>query len=369
MIPPVDLAARASVQVREPSHSLNNIQALRALAAVMVIVVHLESIVTGMGGSKADSGLFSVGVDLFFMISGFIMVYTTSARNIGPVAFLLNRFARIAPFYWAITLFVVITTLLIPSLTPNTAITGSNLLKSLLFIPYIRYDGMIRPILFLGWSLNLEMMFYVIFAVSLLIRDIRLRIVCCVGFLLLAVIVGLTFHDRFSPEIRFLLQPLLLEFAIGMVIGAIFRYLPTSPLAGQISVFVIPLSFAMLLLMSRYFESAYIPVASLPAALLLVSCLIANRSGYIIRSPAVLLVGNASYAIYLVHPFVTQVIVRVSEKFAPLGIATSTVLLLAAMMAAVLAGIAAHFVIEKPLSTKVRGWITPRPALVGKTAS
>jgi exopolysaccharide production protein ExoZ len=366
---PNELVEGPPVAVHNKNRGLLNVQALRALAAVMVIVVHLEAIVKGMGGSKADSALFSVGVDLFFMISGFIMVYTTSARKIGPLAFLLNRIARIAPFYWAITLFVALASLAIPSLTPHTVVTGSNLVKSFLFIPYVRYDGLIRPILFLGWSLNLEMIFYLVFALSLLISDVALRVACCVSLLVIAVSIGVIFHDGISPEVQFVLQPLLLEFAIGMVIGAAYKYLPRSPIAGKLSLFFIPLSFSMLLLVARFFTSTYVPLVSLPAAILLISCLIADRSGYTIRSPTILLIGDASYAVYLVHPFVTQGVVRVSEKFAPSGIVMMSVLLIASMIAAILFGLAAYFAVEKPLSTTVRGWIAPPRMQEKKAAS
>lgn len=354
-------------KVRAKPGNLDNVQALRALAAVMVIVVHLEFIVTGMGGVKADAGLFSVGVDLFFMISGFIMVYTTTARKIGPLAFLLNRYARIAPLYWMITLITVVTTLSIPSLTPHTVVTGSTLLKSLLFIPYVRFDGMVRPILFLGWSLNLEMMFYLIFAGSLVISNVATRVACCVGLLCVAVFSGIMLHDRLPPEIGFLLQPLLLEFAIGMVIGLLYNYLPKSVLAGQIAVFVVPLSFATLLLFSRNFYSPFVPISSLPAAMLLLSCLVANRSGFVVRSPAILLIGDASYAIYLVHPFVTQTVVKISEIYAPMASLTLAMLLIVAMIAAILVGIATHFTLEKPLGTMVRRWMRPHRLLAEKT--
>src|SRR5687767_4907064 len=82
--------------------SIDNIQVLRAVAALLVVFVHLDGFLRVLGLRPFGHG----GVDLFFVISGFIMVYTTRGRPITPAAFLLNRITRIAPIYWLITLAV-----------------------------------------------------------------------------------------------------------------------------------------------------------------------------------------------------------------------------------------------------------------------
>jgi exopolysaccharide production protein ExoZ len=80
--------------------TIRNVQALRAIAAILVVFVHLDKLLAGIGASTFGAG----GVDIFFVISGFIMVYTTMGRQPSPLSFMANRIARIVPIYWAITL-------------------------------------------------------------------------------------------------------------------------------------------------------------------------------------------------------------------------------------------------------------------------
>jgi exopolysaccharide production protein ExoZ len=106
------------------------------------------------------------GVDIFFVISGFIMVYTTQSHHVGPFSFFVNRVVRIVPIYWLLTLAVFTLAVIAPHLLGATRAAPSELLKSLLFIPFAKSNGAVQPILFLGWTLNYEMFFYMLFALG-----------------------------------------------------------------------------------------------------------------------------------------------------------------------------------------------------------
>src|SRR5690349_10997415 len=95
---------------------LNNVQALRALAAMLVVLGHLQPLFETVHPALAWVGLGRCGVDLFFVISGFIMVHTTRAGDTSPGAFAIRRLVRILPLYWAVTLAVFAVALVAPSL-------------------------------------------------------------------------------------------------------------------------------------------------------------------------------------------------------------------------------------------------------------
>lgn len=82
----------------------------------------------------------------------------------GPVEFMTNRVVRVAPLYWALTLGIFALAALVPALVGATQADPGKLVKSLLFIPFDKGNGLIQPLLFQGWTLNLEMVFYGLFA-------------------------------------------------------------------------------------------------------------------------------------------------------------------------------------------------------------
>src|SRR5690606_35064881 len=101
------------------------------------------------------------GVDLFFVISGFIMVHVSRnqfARPGAPLDFVRRRLVRIVPLYWTMTTLMVAVVLLLPQSVDTATADPRQWIASYLFIPFERAsDGMMRPVLGLGWSLNYEM--------------------------------------------------------------------------------------------------------------------------------------------------------------------------------------------------------------------
>lgn len=328
---------------------LRNIQALRAIAALLVVVVHLEVLGASLGLDRAFFNLFAVGVDLFFVISGFIMVHTTSRRTISPGAFVLNRIVRIAPLYWVLTLAVFALALVVPSMLGTTQADWGALLRSLAFIPYERADGSMRPVLFVGWSFNLEMAFYLVFAVALVMADIGKRVALGVAVLAASVVLHFVAGDSLPATLRFLTQPILLEFAVGMVIGWLYPYLPTSRLAGRAAAVIGVLALVALVAAAQWPLPDGLPVSLPPACVVVLAALVAERSGLGITWRPIQSLGDASYALYLTHPFVTQAWTLAVHKGGLLSPLTAPALMMAATVSAAAAGIVVHRQLERPL--------------------
>ena len=139
-------------------NQIESLQGLRAYAALAVILVHAKFLLPG------GVSVGALGVHVFFVISGFIMAHICVTN---PSQFLRRRIARIVPPYWAITLIVFLFAWMAPAYVHTTTADPVNLLKSLFFVPYMKESGVIQPVLYVGWSLNWEMMFYVLVSVAL----------------------------------------------------------------------------------------------------------------------------------------------------------------------------------------------------------
>lgn len=333
---------------------LLNIQALRAMAALLVVLVHLETLGRPLGVGKEIFDLFAVGVDLFFVISGFIMVHTTSRRAISPGHFMLDRLLRVAPLYWTLTFAVFAVALFWPALLGATRADWGDLLRSLAFVPYERADGTIRPILFVGWTLNLEMAFYLVFAVALTARDNGRRVMCGLGMLGLAVLLGALFRGSMRPELRFLTQPMMLEFAAGMSLGCLHRRLPPSRTIARLAIAAGAAAFVALIWTATLRHTGGWPVSLGPACAMVLAALLAERGGLRIAWRPAQTIGAASYALYLTHPFVTQAWTIAAGRALIVLPSTAPLLMLGATVCAIVVAVQVHRLLELPLGRQFR---------------
>ena len=167
------------------------IQYLRAIAAMMVVWHHAREQLPGLK-FFFPSEFGPSGVDLFFVISGFIMVATTTGPG-RPFNFIARRLIRVVPLYWLLTCTMVALAWKLPQLFRTIDLAPAHVLQSLLFIPHYSpsFPGMAWPVLVPGWTLNFEMFFYAVFAATLsLAQPMRLWALAAVMSTL--VIVGLS---------------------------------------------------------------------------------------------------------------------------------------------------------------------------------
>jgi peptidoglycan/LPS O-acetylase OafA/YrhL len=313
---------------------LGTVQALRAVACSLVVVYHATNYPPG-AAERWPNG--AAGVDLFFAISGYVMMVSSRRQRANPHGarhFLLQRARRIMPLYWLCTAAKLACVALVPMLAAQTRPTGWNLAASLFFIPARDRLGVVRPVLPVGWTLNFEALFYVLFAVALAARVHPLWI----SPALLALAVAGFRRDAAWPAPLFWANGLVLEFAAGMALACVrWRVAPRAApwlLAAG----------AMLLLTLPSAGPWRFLLWGVPAAAILAACLALEPSAGA-RLPAPLRsVGNASYAIYLVHPLIVPALARHGALAAAASVPLS-----------IGAGMLVHRWLDAPLQRRLAG--------------
>jgi exopolysaccharide production protein ExoZ len=207
------------------SVSLVHIQILRFFAATAVVIFH--AIATGKIylADPGDTALFMpfvlgrYGVDLFFVISGFIIYYSTERSNPTPLQFLRRRLERIIPVYWFLTLLAVTIAFLVPQMLRGTDwFDLHRLVTSLLFVSFT--DGKM-PLLYVGWSLEYEMFFYLLVGLFLFRKKDTWDAILIL-FSALVIAGRIQTVAAFSGAYVFLLDPIILEFAFGILAAQLF---------------------------------------------------------------------------------------------------------------------------------------------------
>ena len=301
---------------------IHNIQALRGFAALLVVFGHAGLMLPGLH----PFGTF--GVDVFFVISGFIMAMICD-RN--PERFFLRRLIRIVPLYWAATLGVFALAYFAPALMKTTRASFHDLALSLLFVPFYKLGATsANPVLFVGWTLNYEMYFYVILALCLAacgtMKIARSRAPWLASAALAVLMMCCKpFAGRWAFA-RMYAEPLVLEFVMGI---AVYWLVKTggqeraTKLRG--AAWLLMLGGAALLILMEGREIVWAAIGGwqrpvlwgLPAMLLVLGGALLTRGGEDTSSKTLVLLGDASYVIYIIHIYVLDGFERVLARRLP----------------------------------------------------
>jgi exopolysaccharide production protein ExoZ len=337
------------------------IQVLRAIAALSVAIGHTQRnaiLVAAANHREFDPILLDLteaGVDLFFVISGFVMVY--ASRDLfgapgGGLLFLSRRVARIVPLYWSMTAIFLTAMLVSPKLIPGARPDLTEILASYFFIPYYRPDEhWIHPVYSVGWTLNYEMFFYAVFCCVIALPVKRALTVLTVIFCTLT-IAGIIFRP--APGIFFFWsRPVILEFAMGAWIGYVglteFRIANRSAailaLAGTAG-------FALQVISGIYAHGYWRPIVwGLPAAAIIAAATLSswNIPARGVWKPMILL-GSASYALYLMHPMGVHAMHLLWDKLGLPAHASETVYFFVTLTPLPLLAVAIYLCFEKPVT-------------------
>jgi exopolysaccharide production protein ExoZ len=328
--------------------TIEPIQHLRAVAAIGVALHHSIAQVYGNNG-HAYGRLGAAGVDLFFVISGFIMWVTAISGDEAPSRFVLKRLLRIVPLYWLVTTLVLAVVLIKPQLMRSASFDAAHAVASYLFIawPHPKFTGMFWPVVVPGWTLDYEMFFYAIVTVSLAFA-LRWRPLIISSALIALTLLGTTLAPMTIA--RFYTDPILLEFALGIAIGLCFTR--TSALPRGVAYALTAMALVLFVVLGPLETDANRLVCwGMPMALLVLGS---------VNAPTILpgrpfgILGDASYSIYLTQ-FCTIAPAAAVLNSVLHGPAQKILATVALTAVAVGGGLIAYALAERPLTRWVKG--------------
>lgn len=352
---------------------LNSIQFLRGIAALLVVHAHAMSFQTQIAVSAQHKFYHldtfgCIGVDLFFVISGFIIMYVAShATGISQcISFLVKRFSRINPVYYIASILYIgiyFPWLQMQHKTIEESIRqiGLELTDSLLIFPTTDTVDSFSPLLTVGWTLAFEWLFYGLFFFLILFNANRkalflLIIIACLVFI--GRVFG--FHDL---RLIFLTNPIMLEFLLGVILCYSYLHIKQIPayigwilltggLLGYISLILFGFGNVWHYQLTLSGEESFNRFLywGLPSSLLVAGALILEKNGKlhsIWSNKISLLMGNSSYSIYLIHytvlGLVTLLYIKTGFSLNP------DIMIWLRVILAVIVSVAFYKFVEKPL--------------------
>ena len=356
----------ATAPVAPPARPLLvSIQCLRGVAALLVVMLHAQGAValklpgkSALNGFSALGHFGSIGVDVFFVISGFIMVYVSRDRfglRGSATDFLARRAIRIVPLYWLVTALMAILLLAVPQAFDTLKLGVGHTIASFLFLPTTNSAGEMVPVLGVGWTLSYEMLFYVVFA-SLLSISLRTSLVVSAILFTTAAVAGQLWPPTGATGVM-LLSDRFLEFFVGECVAVWF--LRHGALGSRASRAVPAIAAGALVAHVFFPDMRSVPLLTIavPAGALVLGLLSLEQRG-LLRFPRWLeRTGDESYSLYLSHSITNAVFFKVCvathiSRFVP-----AEALIVVAIVNAMIWGRVLHRTVERPMTRALtRAW-------------
>ncbi|MEP3224714.1 MAG: acyltransferase [Parasphingorhabdus sp.] len=341
-----------TVTERRKAHS---IQFLRFVAASLVVLFHahlaLATDVSPNSASKYELYLFgfgAVGVHIFFVISGYIMVLTNpvDAKGYSAKRFFRKRIIRIYPIYWLLAIVYILVNTMIGS---GYDFSVYRLVSALLLFPD-------NAALIIGpaWTLSYEMYFYFMFGLAMLFGRLRGIIILSV-FFSIAMGLGILFKPS-NAALALATNSLLIEFLFGAWIAYFTTRLKFPKLWGivallaSVSLFAVGISWGYENLPSAI-------IWGVPSALLILAVVILEGYYQPVFIEKLSPLGDSSYTLYLAHILIITLLVFVAQW---LGITGVPLLVMTLIFAGVAIAISHwfHLIIELPMTRALNRWLS-----------
>lgn len=351
-----------------------SLQGLRGVAVLGVVLFHMTAVEHKYSGGDILLppllDFFQLGVDLFFLISGFVMVIVSRGRfqqTAEAKRFLFNRVSRIYPTYWLYYVLTLAVVLVQPGMV-NSTHGSSNLLMSFLLLPN---DKVL--LVMVAWSLLFELWFYLVFTGLMWFRERWLPAFLTGWALILVVFNGLRDWQDYNSALKIMLHPYALEFIVGVALALLFysrhsARIPTRLIAVALIVALLP-GIGLIGYYRLFDEQGMVRMCSVAVVFgtLILGLALLERRRHI-QIPAFLVaVGDMSYTVYLSHLLVLGVIGRVWQMLgARPDSLLDNVLFATLMMTAVLCyGWVGYRCFEKPVLDRSNGFSRRRFRLDG----
>lgn len=329
---------------------IDSLQAIRGLAALLVVYFHLAS--------SLRFGDF--GVDIFFVLSGCVMCMLMDARPT-PGAFLAQRLIRIVPLYAIMTTVALAVSWYVPDARRSGDIpTLSEYLMSLAFIPHRAPSGVISPVLKPGWTLNYEMTFYLFCAGALYFS--RSVWVATTGVILM--VIGARIAVPGSMAAEFFGNPVALEFLAGLAVWRIYtanRFRLTA--MGMYTIVAIALVSMSAVGLAGWYAPPQLKLSYGRTVImgglgaLIVGAALYGDAAFTAIRPSLrrllVAIGDASYSIYLTHVFVVSAMAIMVSRFMP-----EWLFIMAGGIASLGIGMGVHWFVDRPIQL----WLKRRAA-------
>ena len=311
---------------------LLNLQILRAFAALSVVLFHTIGTAASYGFDTRWisylEGWGASGVDVFFVISGFVMLYTQLDNKRSVKDFLVSRAIRIIPIYWLLTIIIAVVYLVAPFAFRELVVTPDWLLASLGFMSTAVIGK--HPIVYLGWTLEWEMLFYLVFGISLLFRSWTATLAVTTVVLLAVALAVSNF--------------ILMEFVAGLLIALLFkkygfkRFGRSSLIVGSLLLLISINSDVRALIESR------VILWGIPSVLIVYGAVATMQ----LNSSIGKLLGDASYSIYLIQMLSIQIFYK---ALSIIGLnVNSDIMAIICLVATAIGGTIMHLTVEKPIT-------------------
>lgn len=340
-----------SVPHTRPVAAIKSIQLLRGIAALLVVLLHIAVKGEQYGNNALQNfTIGGAGVDLFFIISGYIMCLSTHNRSLSSSTFMFARARRILPLYWLSTTMALVIFLYNPALVNRSGGTTS------IWASYLLFPNGDKFLNANGWTLSIELAYYIVF--GLFIGKGTYKAILFSSVILLSlVITGYCIHST-HPLFLFSTDPLFLEFVMGMGLFNLFakKKLYLKPQYGllccgiALAVVVAEMHAAI-----PGMETQRVVYWGLPMLLFFTGLI--SMEPYIQHSHTAVVqllahIGDASYSLYLFHPFLlggTAMLLKGCN-------AANDPLLFASVLIIVAVGMGylIYWFVEKPLTALVK---------------
>lgn len=281
------------------------LQLVRAIAAVLVVLFHITGLVFAYHNYNYLNGIFKngdLGVDLFFVLSGFVIYYVHYKDVRNPLKikkYIQKRVIRIYPIYWLLLFIIVPIFILVPSFGGGNVLEFRNIIRSVLLIP----QNMENLPLTVAWSLSHEILFYIMFGLLIAFKK-RLISYIVLVWVILSSLNFLIIHMLWSEQpflIKFLFSSYNLEFLLGVLVAYII--VNSKLKSGSTFIFVGLVSLIGFAVNEHLgiFGVHRVIGYGLPAAILIYGLVVTEMKKNVKIPKLFLFLGDASYSIYLTH--------------------------------------------------------------------
>jgi exopolysaccharide production protein ExoZ len=344
--------------------TVENIQALRGIAALLVLWAHLKFPVAALSpGSERISWINTahgaIGVDLFFVISGYVISMTACKRHHRPLDFFLARIARVAPLYLAVFPLA----FLHKAYVSWPAIPWRSAWNGLFYLPIFDWNDYTLPPLAVGWTLSFEMWFYVAFALLLNVWK-PTKVALLLPLLFFAGAGAMTLYHGAWYLPRFLFHPFVLEFAFGCIVfqtqNAVKAVASWLLLAGGLFYMLVFSRHTGFLgwhvdLLSQHMDWAWERVLlwGFPSALVAAGLVGLERNSHLVLPRALVWLGGISYSLYLTHWFSVMIFAALGKK---LGLHDLAAVMVVVVISTLVVAWLCWRWVEQPLTKRAQAW-------------